>query len=169
MNFLKMKTSEKGINLIKKHESLRLNSYLCPAKVWTIGYGHTRTAVNNMKITEKQAVDLLVSDLSVAETGINVLTKNINLNQNQYDALVSFVFNVGVKAFRSSTLLKRIKAKESNDKIKEAFMMWRFGGNGENNGIDDDGDGLIDEPGEKQLLKGLVKRRNDEAELFFTL
>jgi lysozyme len=164
-----MKTSERGINLIKKHESLRLKSYLCPAKVWTIGYGHTKTAKSNMKITESQAVDLLISDLNTVEMGVNTLTKGMNLNQNQYDALVSFVFNVGIGAFRSSTLLKRIKVKESKDKIKEAFMMWRFGGNGENNGIDDNGNGLIDEPGEKQLLKGLVNRRNDEAELFFTV
>jgi lysozyme len=141
-----MKTSDKGLELIKKHEGLKLTAYKCPAGVWTIGYGHTRTAVSGIKITEWQAEELLKSDLRIAETIVNMSLKD-QLNQKQFDALVSFVFNVGAGAFQKSTLLKRIKANQEEHLIRHEFSRW-------------------DKAGGK-VLAGLVRRRQDEANMYF--
>jgi lysozyme len=108
-----MKTSEKGINLIKKFEGCKLTSYKCPAGIWTIGYGHTRNVHKGEVITQQQAEELLKQDLSVYEAGVNAM--QLNVNQNQYDALISFAFNLGLSALGKSTLLKRIKV-NPNDK-----------------------------------------------------
>lgn len=140
-----MKTSPAGINLIKKHEGLRLESYRCPAGRWTIGYGHTRTAKAGMRITEAQAHVLLQSDLAAAEA--IVYTALPDLKQHQFDALVSFVFNVGAKAFLHSTLLRRIKAAAPEADIRAEFARWSYANS--------------------QFLPGLAKRRADEANLFF--
>jgi len=140
-----MKTSNKGIEIIKKHEGLKLKSYLCPASVWTIGYGHTKTAKQDQYITTQTADNLLKSDLSISESAVN---KELpNLTQNQFDALVSFVFNVGSGNFRKSTLLKKIKANATEEEIRNEFSRWNKGGG--------------------QILGGLVKRRLDEANLYF--
>ena len=141
-----MKTSQKGIDFIKRHEALRLNAYLDAVGVWTIGYGHTSTAKKGMTITEAEAEKLLVDDLKTAEEEIN--SHNLPLKQNQFDALVSFVFNVGVGNFRSSTLLKRLKANPNDPDIANQFKKWVYG-----NG---------------KVLPGLVRRRNEEAKLYFT-
>jgi lysozyme len=140
-----MKTSNKGIEIIKKHEGLKLKSYLCPASVWTIGYGHTKTAKQDQYITTQTADNLLKSDLSISESAVN---KELpNLTQNQFDALVSFVFNVGSGNFRKSTLLKKIKDNATEEEIRNEFSRWNKGGG--------------------QILGGLVKRRLDEANLYF--
>ncbi len=141
-----MKTSKKGIDFIKKHEALRLNAYLDAVGIWTIGYGHTRTARNGMTITEKIAERLLVMDLLVAENEVNRQTEKLYLKQHQFDALVSFTFNVGVGAFRSSTLLKRIKISPNHPDITNQFNRWIYGGG--------------------KILNGLVKRRKEEANLY---
>ena len=88
-----MRTSRKGIEFIKAHEGLRLDAYLCPAGVPTIGYGHTHGVKMGDRITEEQAEKFLIDDLIVAETEVN--RYGLNINQNQFDALVSFVYNVG--------------------------------------------------------------------------
>jgi lysozyme len=142
-----MKTSNKGVELIKKHEGLRLTSYICPAGKWTVGYGHTRTAHNNLTITEKQAEELLRSDLEITETAVTHMTKDIGLNQNQFDSLVSFAFNVGVTALRNSTLMRKINADASEQEIREQFGRWIYA--------------------DKKVLSGLVARRKDEADLYF--
>ena len=99
-----MKTSRNGLELIKRHEGCRLTSYKCLAGIWTIGYGHTgRDVVPGMTITSLQAEELLMKDVRWAEDAIN--QENLPLNQNQFDALVSFVYNIGAVNFRSSTLL----------------------------------------------------------------
>lgn len=140
-----MRTSKNGIDLIKAHEGLRLNAYLCPAGVPTIGYGHTKNVKLGDKITSEQAEKFLIEDLRTAENEVNKL--NLNINQNQFDALVSFIFNVGVGNFRKSTLLKRMKINVNDPDIEVQFNKWIYGGG--------------------KILPGLVKRRKDEAELYF--
>ena len=141
-----MRTSRKGIEFIKAHEGLRLDAYLCPAGVPTIGYGHTYNVKMGDRITEEQAEKFLIDDLAVAEREVN--RYGFDLTQNQFDALVSFVFNVGVGNFRSSTLLKRLKANPNDPDIANQFKRWVYG-----NG---------------KVLPGLVRRRNEEAKLYFT-
>ena len=139
-----MKTSQKGIDFIKRHEALRLNAYLDAVGVWTIGYGHTKTAKKGMTITEAEAEKLLVDDLKTAEDEIN--SHNLPLKQHQFDALASFVFNVGTGAFRTSTLLKRIKIDVNHPDIPKQLNRWIYGGG--------------------KVLSGLVKRRRLEADIY---
>ena len=140
-----MTTSKQGVDFIKRHEALRLNAYLDAVGVWTIGYGHTKTTKKGMAITEAEAEKLLVDDLKTAENEIN--SHNLPLKQHQFDALASFVFNVGTGAFRTSTLLKRLKADVNHPDIPNQFNRWVYGGG--------------------KVLPGLVRRRNDEAKLYF--
>ena len=145
----KMKTSKNGIDLIKKYEGCQLTAYLCPAKVWTIGYGHTGLVANEkirqgMKITTLMAETLLVIDLQKFEYAINTEVKT-ELTQNQFDALVSFVLNIGIGAFRQSTMLKLLN-KGDTKSAAEQFNRWIYCG------------------GKK--LAGLIKRRADEKKLF---
>ena len=139
-----MKTSQKGIDFIKRHEALRLHAYKDAVGVWTIGYGHTLTAREGMVITEKEAEKLLKQDLKTAEDEIN--KHLLPLKQHQFDSLVSFVFNVGIGAFRRSTLLKRLKMDVKHPDIVNQFNRWVYGGG--------------------KILKGLVKRRKEEANLY---
>ena len=90
-----LKTSEKGINLIKRFEGLRKTAYLCPSGIWTIGYGHTRGVRKGDIITEEQATAFLIEDVQIVESTVNSInaTYNYNFNQNEFDALVSFGFN----------------------------------------------------------------------------
>ena len=141
-----MKTSNEGIEFIKRHESLRLNAYLDPVGIPTIGYGHTYNVKMGDRITEEQAEKFLIGDLIVAETEVN--RYGFDLTQNQFDALVSFVFNVGAGNFRSSTLLKKLKANPNDPDIANQFKRWVYGGG--------------------KVLPGLVRRRNEEAKLYFT-
>ena len=140
-----MKTSNNGIELIKRHEGLRLNAYKCTSGKLTIGYGHTKGVKIGQTITEEEAERLLREDLIVAENEIN--RHNLNLNQNQFDALVSFVFNVGVGNFQTSTLLKKIKLDPNNKSIENEFKSWVYSGG--------------------KVSLGLIKRRKEEAELYF--
>lgn len=102
-----MRTSENGIALIRRWEGLELESYQDIAGVWTIGYGHTETAGPNQKISEREAEELLKRDLEPRERAVSDLT-SVPLNQNEFDALVSFVYNVGANAYRNSTARKRL-------------------------------------------------------------
>ena len=91
-----MKTSSKGLELIKKFEGCRLTAYKCPAGVLTIGYGHTGSDVKEgMKISQKKAETLLKKDLEKFEKHVSTYEKKYNWNQNQFDAMVSFAYNVG--------------------------------------------------------------------------
>lgn len=141
-----MEISNKGINLIKKYEGFRSKAYLCPARIWTIGYGHTSGVKSGDVITEAQGEEYLRADLKEAENVIN--SHNLELKQNQFDALVSFVFNLGPGNFNRSTLLKLIKGNKSDVRIKAEFRKWVYGGG--------------------EVLNGLVKRRKEEAELYFS-
>ncbi|WP_019104081.1 lysozyme [Chromobacterium haemolyticum] len=105
-----MKTSAKGIALIQKSEGLRLKAYQDSVGVWTIGYGHTGPDVTSaLVITHDQADALLARDLEKFEAGIMRLVK-VQFNQNQFDALVSFAYNLGLGALQGSTLLRLLNA-----------------------------------------------------------
>jgi lysozyme len=147
------KPKVQNIGLIKKHESLRLQAYL-PTRndKWTIGYGHTKTAHKGMMITEEKAEELLRQDIAWVEACIAKLVK-VRLNQNQYDALASLIFNIGETNFAKSSVLRELN--EGNYlAAADAFLMWDKQRN--------------KQTGELEVLKGLVKRRGEERKLFLT-
>lgn len=145
-----MKTSQAGVNLIKAFEGLALRAYHCPAGVLTVGYGHTGPDVYlGQQVSVQQAEQLLKNDLKEAEEAVNDSVK-IPINQNQFDALVSFAFNVGVGSFKGSTLLRRLNKEQDLAQVaKEEFPRWS---KGEGN----------------EVLLGLLRRRSAECELFCT-
>lgn len=96
-----------GLTLIKQWEGLELKAYLCPADVWTIGYGHTATARESMVVTEQDAERLLLRDLALFEAEVSRAVE-VALSDNQFAALVSWTFNVGVQAMRRSTLIRKL-------------------------------------------------------------
>jgi lysozyme len=119
-----MRVSQKGIDLIKKFEGLRLTAYVCPAGVLTIGYGHTGSDVKpGMKIDEKEAERLLWQDTESAQQTVSSFV-TAKINQNEYDALVSFVFNVGPTAFVNSTLLKLLNKGADRKVVAAEFGRW---------------------------------------------
>lgn len=147
-----MIASRNCLDLIKKYEGFRAKPYLCPADVPTIGYGNTtyldgrKVTLSDPPISERRAEFML--SLTVGKFAQQVDELGLCLNQNQFDAVVSFCYNVGVGAFKSSTLLKRIKSNVCDPDISYQFSRWN-----KSNG---------------KVLQGLVKRRKEEAELYFT-
>tara|TARA_R100000664_G_C2741123_1_gene129586 strand:+ start:933 stop:1382 length:450 start_codon:yes stop_codon:yes gene_type:complete len=139
-----MKTSEKGIELIKHFEGCRLEPYRCSADVLTIGYGHTRNVIENMKITEDTAEALLQQDLKDFEDHVTSLSQ-VELNQDQFDALVSWTFNLGAGNLKTSTMLKVLNQKKY-DEVPEQMKRWNKSA------------GVVND--------GLVKRRLAESLLF---
>lgn len=139
-----MQISNKGLDLIKRFEGLRLDAYRCPAGIWTIGYGHTGPDVREgLAITPSRAETLLRSDVGHFVAGVEGCAGPCT--QGQYDALVSFAFNLGLDALRSSTLLKLHKLGQHKLAAAE-FGRWVHGGGRE--------------------LPGLVSRRAAEAALY---
>jgi lysozyme len=136
--------NEAGLNIIKEYEGLRLESYLCPAKKWTIGYGHTKTTQPGMVITEDQADNLLMQDAIDAEDAVNKFVK-VPISENQFSALVSFVFNVGAGNFKASTLLRKLNEKDFAG-AADQFERWIYA--------------------KGQVLNGLIRRRKAEQKLF---
>lgn len=143
-----MKTSAQGLKLIKEFEGLRLTAYYDVVGVLTIGYGHTGDDVYvGQTVTEQQAEQLLQKDLNTFEQAVNKLI-SINLNQNQFDALVSFTYNVGAGALGESTLRKRLNSGENtNIAATQELVKWTKGGDG-------------------QSIAGLIRRRTEEIKLF---
>lgn len=139
-----MTTSDAGIQLIKKYEGCCLDAYLCPAKVPTIGYGHTEGVKLGMRITQEQADSLLKGDLVSREAAVRRLVR-VPVTQGQFDALVSFVYNIGTGAFEKSTLLKKLNAGDTRGASAQ-FAVWNKAGGKE--------------------LPGLTKRRAAERALF---
>ena len=139
-----METSQNGIDLIKHFEGCRLEPCLCSANVLTIGYGHTKDVVENMSITEDTAEVLLQQDLKEFEDHVNRLVE-VHLNQNQFDALVSWTFNLGAGNLKTSTMLKVLNQRKY-DEVPEQMQRWNKSA------------GVVN--------KGLVKRRGAEALLF---
>lgn len=146
-----MRTSENGVEILKRFEGLELEAYQDIAGIWTIGYGHTGPDVEpGMKISERDAEALLRSDLKPREQAVSSAVK-VQLNQNEFDALVSLVYNIGAAAFRSSTALKRLNR---NDRVgaAEALTWWNKATVG----------GVLRE------VLGLTRRRAAERALFLT-
>lgn len=166
------KIGKRGLDLIKSFEGLYLKPYVCPAGIPTIGYGATfyedgkKITLKDKPITESRANELLLNQLSSFEKYVDSFCTD-RLTQNQFDALVSFCFNVGPQALRASTLLRKVNKNPNDPTIKDEFLKW-CKADGTRNRKDDDNDGLIDEAGEKQTLNGLLRRRTAEAALYFT-
>lgn len=139
-------TSRDGVIFIKHHEGVALKAYMCPGNVLTIGYGHTKNVSPGQKITLQQATEYLKEDLQYFEKAVNDYVV-APLTQNQFDALVSFAFNVGVSAFANSTLLRKLNEGDYTGAANE-FSRWVHGGN--------------------QKLPGLVRRRIEERKMFLT-
>lgn len=107
-----MRTSQRGVDLIKRHEGLRLTAYPDPAtggEPWTIGYGTTAGVRPGMTISSARAEEMLQADLPRFEAAVSRLV-TVPLDQHQFDALVSFTYNLGEGNLRSSTLLKKLNA-----------------------------------------------------------
>ena len=142
-----MKMSKEGVDaLLKKFEGCKLSSYRCPANICTIGYGHTSAAglpevKDGMKITQKQADEILFDDLVKYETAVYGMVKQ-PLTQHQFDVLVDFAYNAGIGALKTSTLLKKVNAAQFDD-VPTELMKWTKGGG--------------------KVLTGLVRRRQAES------
>ena len=135
----------KNLDIIKRHEGLRLEAYMpTPNDVPTIGYGHTKGVEMGMRITHAQANEYLKQDVAWAQDTVNSLVK-VRLTQNQFDALVSFVFNVGASAFAKSTLLRMLNGGDYQGAADQLLRWDKQGG---------------------KVLRGLTKRRAEERALF---
>ncbi|EHM45252.1 lysozyme [Hafnia alvei] len=146
-----MRASENGINLIKQFEGCRLTAYQDSVGVWTIGYGWTQPVdgkpiAKDMIITQQKANQLLTEGVAQYEKGVTNLV-TVQLNQNQYDALVDFAYNLGVNALKGSTLLKKLNAGDYSGAANE-FTKWNKAGGKE--------------------LAGLTRRREAEKSLFLS-
>jgi lysozyme len=133
-----------GIALIKQFEGLHLTPYLCPGRVWSIGYGHTRSVQAGMRITPAQAGQLLDGDVRTTAAVVQKLV-TVPLNDNQFAALVSFAFNIGTGNFQRSTLLKLLN-RGWYQQVPAQMVRWNRA-NGE-------------------VMGGLSRRRAAEAQLW---
>ena len=139
-----MKLGERGTEILKYFEGCKLTAYQDSVGVWTIGYGHTKGVYNGMTITQEEAEQMLLTELEEYEGYIeNMVT--VPLTQNQFDALVVWIYNLGPTNFKNSTLLKELNAGNYNAAGQEITRWNKAGG---------------------KVLAGLVKRREAEAELF---
>jgi len=143
-----MKITDEGLELIKRFEGLALEAYQDIAGVWTIGYGRTAGVAPGQRITEAEAEDLLRQDVAGFEDGVERAV-TVELNPNEFSALVSFSFNVGLGALRRSTALQRLNA---GDRLgaADALLWWNKATVG----------------GEKVVVRGLARRRAAERALF---
>jgi lysozyme len=138
------KTSAEGVALIKKFEGCELEAYQCSANVWTIGYGHTRGVEEGDTCSQEDAESMLVEDLEEFEGYVNGIVQ-CPLEQNQFDALVAWTYNLGPTNLRESTLLIRLNEEDYND-VPTQIRRWNKAGG--------------------KVLDGLVRRREAEALLF---
>lgn len=136
------KITQRGINLIKEFEGVRLTAYKCPAGQWTIGYGHTKGVYQGMTISQAQANSFLAQDIAEFEGYVNRQSMSFDPNQNQFDALVSFSFNLGSKNL--GTLVKN----RSSIQVADAILLYNKAGG--------------------KVLPGLVRRRKAERDLFLS-
>jgi len=147
-----LKLSPVGVELIKSFEGFSAKPYRCPAGVPTIGYGATyytkikKVTMADAPITKAEATVLLADMLGTYERAVDSYCID-TITQNQFDALVSFAYNLGTGALKSSTLLKKVNADPNDPDIRKEFMKWVNAG-----GV---------------TLAGLVRRRHDEADLYF--
>ena len=137
-----MKTSQRGINLIKQFEGVRLTAYKCPAGVYTIGYGHTRGVQRGMRITEEEPSAFLAADLRNSEKAVERYDSIYHWNQNEFDALVSFIFNCLDNKLRDQLR----NGRRNRSQIAATLPLYRKAGG--------------------KVLKGLARRRAAEKALF---
>lgn len=147
-----MRTSDKGIKFISQWEGFSPTAYMDDNDGYTIGYGHLIQGQDEQwlvgaTITKEQALELLKKDVGIAEASVYTWV-TAPLNQNQFDALVSLIYNIGGGQFRTSTLRTRINLNDTKERITEAWQRWNK----------DDG----------RVVQGLVNRRKAETDLFFT-
>lgn len=146
--------SQKTIDLIKSFEGLKLEAYLDSVKVPTIGYGTTKYPTGQNvkigdKITKEQAEEYIKHDIEYFAKGVkSAIDENIHLNDNQFGALVSFSYNLGLGNLKTSSLLKRVNMNPNDPAIRTEFMKWINAGG--------------------KPLEGLKRRRAAEADLYFT-
>lgn len=149
-----MNISKKGIDLIKSFEGFYGKPYLDVVNVPTIGYGTTyylpdkrKVTLKDPAITEQRATEMLTTTLQIYENDVKRLVKS-KINQNQFDALVSFTYNLGGANLGSSTLLKKVNINPNDPSIRAEFAKWKYAG--------------------KKEYAGLVRRRKAEADLYFS-
>ena len=149
-----MRTNKRGLDLIKEFEGLRLKPYLCSANVPTLGWGSTfyedgkKVQLTDKHISRARAEQLLINNITHFEKQLYPILSGLMLNDNQFSALVSFTFNVGVANFKKSTLLKIIRENPNDKDITEQFLRWN--------------------KANKKELPGLTRRRQAEAKLYFS-
>lgn len=147
-----MQITQDAIDLMHKYEGLRLDAYLCPAKVWTIGYGNTfyengTKVKQGDKITNQRANELFNNIVEQRfATPLRTLLK-AKINNNQFSALVCLAYNIGIGAVGKSTLLRLVNANPNDANIRAQFMRWNRAGG--------------------KVLRGLTLRREAEANLYF--
>jgi lysozyme len=145
--------SQRGLDLIKQFEGLKLKPYLCPASICTIGYGNTyypdgtKVKLTDPAITAQKAEELLKFLVQSYEKGVDSFCLD-DINQNQFDALTSFAYNVGVGNLQKSTLIKKVNLNPNDPAIRLEFMKWNKGAG--------------------KVLAGLTRRRQAEADLYFS-
>jgi lysozyme len=146
------KASQKGIELIKKFEGLKLKAYKCPAGIPTIGYGNTyypdgtKVKITDLPITKEKAEELLRFIVIPYEKAVDSFCRD-DINQNQFDALVSLAYNIGVGNLQKSTLIKKVNINPNDLSIKTEFAKWNKAAG--------------------KVLLGLTKRRQEESNLYF--
>jgi len=149
-----MRTNSRGLELIKEFEGLSLKPYICPSGHFTIGFGSTfyedgtKVQLTDKPISRARAEQLLINIVADFEKKLYPILNGILLNDNQFSALVSFTFNVGVANFKKSTLLKIIRENPNDKDITEQFLRWN--------------------KANKKALPGLTRRRQAEAKLYFS-
>jgi lysozyme len=147
------KISQKGLDLIKRFEGLKLKPYLCPAGIPTIGYGNNyyndgkKVKLTDPSITQAKADELLKFLIQSYEKDVDSFCRD-DISQHQFDALTSFAYNCGPRNLKSSTLLKKVNLNPNDPTIRAEFMKWNKGAG--------------------KVLAGLTKRRQAEADLYFS-
>ena len=147
------KLSQKGLELIKSFEGLSLKPYVCSGGINTIGYGSTyytngkKVTLQDQPITKQQAEELIKNSLSTYEKAVDSFCRD-DISQSQFDALVSFAYNLGTGALQKSTLIKKVNANPKDVTIADEFLKWNKAAG--------------------RVLAGLTKRRQAEANLYFS-
>ena len=148
-----MKISLKGLDLLKRFEGVRLKPYLCPAGIATISIGctyypdGTKVRMTDPEISQARATEIFLNVLKHYESSVDSYTRD-DITQNQFDALVSFAYNVGTGALKKSTLLKKVNADPNDKFIESQFLIWN-----KVKGVE---------------VKGLILRRQAESKLYFS-
>lgn len=147
-----MIVTKEGIKLMHQYEGLKLKAYLCPAKVWTIGYGNTfyedkSKVKEGDEITKKRAEELFLNVMNDFAKGVKKLLSK-EIKDNQFSALVSLSYNIGLNAFKKSTILKKVNDNPMDKTISDEFIRWNKASG--------------------RVLNGLTKRRIEESKMYFS-